>query len=269
VTTADLDRQARAYARRMRTDKSLALEVPEEWDFRAITQAELPIAIEYEYMRENTAFREGVTAWLETKIKGKSVRSLILTKEDYYPFEHAHCSLDVMGRWLAQDFPLFPSPWLAYERADLKAYCAGRAQWTSTNKSVFVCPAHGVNPGFLLTSADKNQWHLLRLDLPGRTTKDILRDFGSWLRKEAKKHKRLSGKASAEPWQKLKWLSARRLANAGLKYPSNENPGVNGFISQRMKAAPGNYENDVLPLYASSGAWYDALSMAEAELAQP
>jgi hypothetical protein len=261
VNTASLDKFALKYTQRMNREKDLALKVPEEWDFRAVTDEELPLITQYEYLREDRAFRNTATKWLESKIRGKSVRRLLLEGDETLFDELDLCSRDFQVWAYVSMHPLFPCPWMAFEREDAEGFARANSY---TPAPLTILPMARMHcPGRFISDHS----YLLSVEVEKHSTKDILRCFEKWLRKEAGKHKRLSGKASAMPWQKLKWLSARRLANAGLKYPSNSNPGVNGFIRQRVRVAPGSNAADVLPLYSSSGAWYDALKMANQELA--
>jgi hypothetical protein len=270
VTASSLDRQARAYAKRMRTENGLALTVPEEWDFRTITEAELPIAIKYEYLRESAAECEAVTAWLETKVKRSTIRGELLRGVAFtnplFDLEYPPAAPEVS--FLGKLYPLFPVPWLMWDRPSRMACSKGMSRFLADIRPpVVLRKLSEMKPGECVERAADSRCYFLSMDLDKHTAKDILRAFEAQLRKEAKKHKKQSGKASGAPWQKLKWLAARRLANAGLKYPSDANTGVNGFIQQHLKAAPGRNSADVLPQYASSGAWYDALAMAKAELA--
>jgi hypothetical protein len=271
MTIDAIDRFVRKYAARLNTDKKIVLDHPEEWDFRGVSEAALPFAIEYEYFRENTAKREAACAWLESKVNGKTVRSLLLANSKkirvdmFGAIDDSRCPLDDEGQWFAGQYPLFPLPWQAMEAEDHEAFSKAESKWRA------IPPIHALDgdgwPDRVWNPRGSFGSHLLQVDLSTAKTKDILATFEKWLRAESKKHKRQSGKASALPWQKLKWLSARRLAGAGLTYIAVDSPkGVNEFIKRHRERAKVNSYCDVLPVYGTSGGWYDALKMAEREL---
>jgi hypothetical protein len=59
-------------------------------------------------------------------------------------------------------------------------------------------------------------------------------------------------------------LAARRLSRAGLSYPKAQT-----FLAEHMAKVKQRSEADVLPTYASAGAWFDAVKAADARAAMP
>jgi hypothetical protein len=62
-------------------------------------------------------------------------------------------------------------------------------------------------------------------------------------------------------WERLKWLAAYRLAEAGYNFECAKE-----VIIQHQKVQKHDVRPDVLPLYASPGAWSDAVTKARTEL---
>ena len=242
-----LCKQAEQYTKRMETEKALALRVPEEWDFREVRDEELAQAVEYEFMRENNTRRGAAVSWLESKVKRVSVREILLNGEDV-PLsgtaDKLHCGV-------AYFFPLFPIPWMAMEPESRMVDFA----FGDTLPAVHVFTVPGASPVWMKYFESRGG---MLLDVQwNRKTEDIIRDFGKWIRAEAKKRKRSSGKASYAPYHKLKQLSALRLHKAGLSYEKAQ-----VFIKEN---ASGNNPNDILPIYASQGSWHDAVNSAKQE----
>ena len=230
----------------MNTDKAHALTVPEEWDFRGIESAELKTAVLYEYMRENKAIRDCAVSWLDSKVGRVSFRETLLNGG-----EVPSSGFDFT--WISQmmrDYPLFPLPWLAFEIEDRLDSCL--CNYKPKAAQIIHIPSGSA----FWSTMTPYEGLLLRIDW-SRKTGDILKDLNTAVIIEAKKRKRLSGMGSSEPFHKLKKIAALRLHKAGLSYEKAQK-----FLKKNAPSA----NTDILPVYASQGAWHNAVNDAKSEV---
>jgi hypothetical protein len=97
---------------------------------------------------------------------------------------------------------------------------------------------------------------------PLASVEELLRDIEPQLRREQRKRgRKLSGKASAAPWQKLKWLAALRLAKAGKSYEKARDH-IREHQANSVIRNDAVTPQEILPIYESSGAWSDAVNAA-------
>lgn len=255
MTTKQLAASASQYAKRMQRDTKLALTIPEEWDFRAISDAELESAIRYEYRREDASFLKAACDWLDSKVNGKTVRELLLNGDD--KSVEKSCPFDLIASIFLGDYPLFPLPWLAFEHDDRIAIAELNSNFRS--HAVTVIPFNhrrqlrALKPGCGL--------HFLCVDFTRAKIKDMIVDFEKWARHEAKKHKRKTGMASAPQWHQLKELAAFRLARAGLEFGAYESGPAYDFVRNAQKI-PSGIPHLVLPNYKAPSAWHSAKANA-------
>ena len=107
-------------------------------------------------------------------------------------------------------------------------------------------PAHVVWTGFARHGSEK-----------------VINGFRAWARAEFKKcPKTLRGKAAAPPFGYLKWLAAFRL-EASRRKVSIKFQDVQKAVAEYQLRNPRQNHHDVLPLYASHGAWSKSISDAE------
>jgi hypothetical protein len=197
---------------------------PDEWDFRKVVETELEVAIEYEYNRENAALKEILLDWLKSRRNGIN-------------------AISPDGRL---------APWLAFG-SDERAAIAGELSWKP--RAIYISN-NASSLAHKFATGRSYSHHFVSVDFK-RKTAEIVSDFEKWVRNEAKKSRRLSGKASAPQWQKLKWLAAHRLHKAGLKYELSQ-----AFVRDHRNKSRCE-SPDVLPVYASPGAWHDAITGAK------
>jgi hypothetical protein len=219
----------------------------EEWDFRPITPAECGLACYWEYTRALFTFTHDPYAWIR------------------HPKMHVF-----FGRPAAGEY--HPPAWTRL----------------SAQQRLLFGESHGVHPGFwigptkdvieqdleafkgdhrrALENLARWRAYVVWADFRRHGTEKIIADFTAWARAESKKFPaKQRGKASVPPFDCLKWLSAYRLEEPRRK------AGVNFAASQEclrefQRKQPVANVNDVLPLYASHGAWSKAVRDAKALL---
>lgn len=101
---------------------------------------------------------------------------------------------------------------------------------------------------------------VMSIDFSNHGVNEIIKEFADWAGPEHKRRTRTTrkhGRAAAPPWHQLKQLAAKRLQDQGLSHEQAKLL-VAAVTSQSEKESPG----DVLPNYASSGGWHDAVKAA-------
>jgi hypothetical protein len=250
-TAKQIARAAKAYAKRMEREPSLAANEPAEWDFREVTEGELVAALEYEWRRE--ACRPKLLAWLASDIEGRPVREWLYAEledeapDDLFAVSRLPVGVDTM---LAEAMAFFPLPWLS-----IPAEVRRRAkEWKPEPFRAYRLPA-GLKLPYPVTQISVG-FGLYRID-------EIVAAFESWVRDEARKHAPAKrGKASSPPWHKLRTLAALRLHLAVRSHGRAQAIVAEHAGKVRLAAA-----GDVLPNYASAGAWHDAVKAAEQDVA--
>lgn len=259
---------------------------PFNWDFRVIPEHALRGVILYEYRRSWEEFQNQITRTLEGKIGRKRIRDYLL---DYWsrPTEESEekmfkriskvawetWKLNKTGKLNSGDFSTI------YE----SAYCYFPAPFTwLIQKEYFVIkkekrPYSWVNSPVKIVTLNKSRlddisfafskrggsvktwgYHLM-MDFNATNNEKLVNQFALWLTREAKKHrtKNLRGKASSPSWHRLKQLAAKRLADGGLNFTRAQD-----LVREIQQKDTVNGYNDVLPCYASQGAWSDAVKAA-------
>ena len=209
---------------------------PEEWDFRAVKDLQEARRVSrYEYRREVSRLYEWEADCM--KFVGKYHADVVLLK---MALEHKWTRAPDPWLLLSEDANLFPTPWLKLpaEIRRLK-YEPVRAAYSITfdaedRKLIgYQERAHAV----------VIQWH--------KPDAEIKRDLAKLVDElrppELPRVKPPRGRRIAKPFDELKWLSAWRLASAGLSYEQAQ-----GFLK---KHAPSGDPHGVIPRYASAGAW--------------
>jgi len=101
---------------------------------------------------------------------------------------------------------------------------------------------------------------VMRIDFNGHGVNEIIKEFAGWARQEDKRRARPSrnhGRAAAPPWHQLKQLATKRLHDQGISHEQAKQ------LVAALKSKPGtDSPGDVLPNYASSGGWHDAIKAA-------
>ncbi|MBI5384257.1 MAG: hypothetical protein HZA90_06175 [Verrucomicrobia bacterium] len=288
-----------------------------EWDFRAVTSDALPTACLYEYCRASRKVQQTARRYFGTQSNGKTIRERLIAavnKRDFGAVDRLQIAtgyFEDFGVWMGlekptgplKDFylpvevfdlltakrPDFPEPWLAVplrfqrNRRFSRIRIASRANVPS--------PANGWPPpsfDFAEFPGD-GSWMPYAFDIewPDATVEEITADFKRWLTREAKRHPEMkpAGKRGQAPAEPLKWLSALRLANAGLTFPQVKallpvyvdrkdtgkqrdarSAGLN--LADIPKAPPCGNGCGLLPKFADKSGFSDAIARAERKLAE-
>jgi hypothetical protein len=207
---------------------------PAEWDFRSITEEELPYAIRYEYLRES------------------SLKDVIVAKIK----KHDGMDWTQSGEF-AWNFPLFPAPWVklpvrkkaSFKPLSVVSIASRLAEWRENFGDKPFTVASGTEGYFL-----KIKWGEYNLD-------EIMAEFRLWLRVEALKNRRVKrGVGSLPPWAELKRLAALRVAQACKSSKPDE---LKKEILKYELKFPSENSPDVLPDYTC---WDKALNQARQKL---
>jgi hypothetical protein len=262
--TAKLHRIASDYARRLHFNPKIALTVPEEWDFRSVTEDQLNVAIYYEYARESQLVRDNILKWLNTKWGDRIVRRWLTTKPDNRPDDlYVGCPLPLSQQVeLDEIIAFFPLPFLKIPKRN----SVGKYEQIGLRIEK-ITPHHIKYWSGLLKCGvplSETNW-FLHADLGAQhNEKFLVASFERQLIQLRRKlgMRRRRGKASAQPWQKLRQLAAYRLHRAGLRFSAAQK-----FVADHQKNLPSDNPADVLPTYKSSGAWSKAVASAKEGLA--
>jgi hypothetical protein len=218
MTATELERLCNDYARRMATEPLLFRERV-EWDFPEVAEVELPFAVEYEYARQSTAVRQQAVETMSKRIGRRTIRTILL-EEDDIPEQALEALLSSKIGGLLLNYPLFPMPWLAFERSDRVETSADLSRFkVPVVSGAKITPAIAEQIGLSASATNaESMGYWMRIKFTG-TIEELVGGFEKWARREAREnHTRRSGKASAPPYHKLKWLAALRLNASGLKF---------------------------------------------------
>ena len=263
-----------------------------EWDFRQTADSLIEIVVLYEYARTHGAFREPLTRWLRQRVDGKALAAHLLDalrKGDdkrHRKLKAAHPVTDLprsMRTWelvelIANHRPDFPAPFFAYSKSPLTV--ARNPRFSRIRARSFIREAVQAKAIFDEDKtagrySDFGQYlHVLHDDdfavtikWDGATVDEIVSDFSRWLHIEAKNHKermKPRGHRGKAPAEKLKWLAALRLRNAGFTFEAAQAALRKFDDSNGLKGSAQKF----LPLYADASGWSDALRGAENELSK-
>lgn len=275
-------------AKKKKTSK-VAVIPPEEWDFRRVSEKELPTVLEYEYARSNEQFAKAFLEWLKSTFPGFSaaalqelhshrkqskrllekpmpVREALRTLREYVTASGLPRSEVERGHFETlrkyTPFPTsfsehFPTPWLCLQSDVRKALLQSRIRFKSGGLS----QTHRNTPVSAEQYAESGR-QVVSFSIAWKnfSNKELLALFDEWLQARRPQEfpgKTSTGKASQIPFYRLKQLAAWRLRQAGY---SNES--AVALIAKRRDEDRTDSESDVLPLYNSSGSWSKAVRAA-------
>lgn len=204
-----------------------------EWDFRELSETEVPLALAYELRRSHVGFCQSAPQhWLD-------------------------------------EFPLFPTPWLCYEPDDRKACALDLPRFG--HRPLSVCSATDERMWRRLSSLRIHphgklaisKWWLLRLDLDSDATEDdLVADFKLWLKgaRAGRGPKRGKGGKRVR-FDLLKALAAFRISQH-LTYAEAQD-----FLGEGCKN--GRFAKpEVWPFYEEKSGWSDAIKRAKSAIAE-
>ena len=220
---------------------------PEDWDFREVSEPYLHFATFYEYARE--------VEWIRNAFQDECEEASESTE---WPFAQIFAISDS-----------FPMPWLKLRPPAVevltrtcllpRSYPAFRVleesalspeAWAETSSPIGLVDAYLVEINW--GCGDEAILDAVRSELKRKR-----KELGSALPKPP------IGKAASQPWSYLKELAAYRLRKAGFSYGKAQK-----FVEEHRLKRPVDSKTDVLPVYASGGAWSDATKAAEGRLRQ-
>ena len=217
-----------------------------EWDFRSISAEECDFACFWEYSRTLSTFTDNPEAWIH----------------------HEHC-FRISVFCMFSNGEKSPKPWTALsvkERTTIRR-CVHKpdAIMIRPIKEVIESSLRltGGNHREVLEMLSRHPAHVLWADFALYGSEKVIKGFTAWARDEFEKCPRtLRGKAATPPYNCLKWLAAYRIEKARRKRGFSFEETQECLIHHQRKSSLENY-TDVLPIYASHGAWSKALSDAE------
>ena len=220
----------------------------EEWDFRGISTEECALACCWEYARELPQFTKDPKCWIRDEEKrraspiylfweGKHLEKgwLTMSPAERREVVDSRNKPDPLG---VSTVGKFLSTWLGWTGGDL--------QRTVDLIKRRAGHAYVIYPQFERYGAEV-----------------VIKKFEAWARSETRRVARpLRGKAAEPPFKCLKWLSAYRLEaarrRAGWTYGA-----VRDVLCKHQRDHRVRNEADVLPIYASHGAWCKAVGDAK------
>jgi len=254
---------------------------PEEWDFRSVGEKECALACCWEYARNvpricaryyewahcgkrrrtHLAFLFGPILDLSIEFPAPWLTCLETTRLEVANLFVRHPVEITEMHWLKKDLP---RDW--YQPMDFRAMIDG-------GTFDFTIPRHVVMRLFRDLDGCKRSrsmkclpsygCYVLRVNFAPDGVEAVIREFAKWARKEAKNFaRRKLAKAAEPPFDCLKWLSALRLEAARKKAGLNFED-VQKALRQYRDRYPVRSHSDVLPFYASRGAWCKARGDAE------
>jgi len=220
-----------------------------DWDFRAITDNELDVAIEWEYARESKKVRDRVRRFLSATYKDRTVKRILLQ-----PGGEASAQILQHGSDLFSEnflaallcFVSFPQAWMKvrhrfnfdYTKRHLTPISEDQLKWFN-----------------------REHHYAFRIEWLGASERGIVKDFQRWLKAEKTHHIcEMTGAGRNVAFARLKELAALRIHDAGYKsWDSHKR-----FFTQ-LQITPQTLsisDARVVPLYQSESGWHDAIKSA-------
>ena len=220
----------------------------EDWDFRGIVPEECDVACYWEYARELPKYSKDPKSWVHDA--SKSQETLIHMCSDGKHLETPWLSLTPREREVASNSRMKARPLMVRTVRDLAE------SWLRLSDG---------DPGKAFESirTSSSRAYVVYPEFERYGAERVIAEFKAWARKESKRvPRRLQGKAAEPPFKYLKWLSAYRLEQArrGSRLSFE---GVQEFLRGHQRTHPVDNPADVLPKYASHGAWCKAIGDAE------
>lgn len=214
----------------------------EEWDFRAVTVAECPIACHWEYARQ-------ISQNLVPHSSGLAKAS----PRSYVP---------TIYRQVAKE--LFPQAWgalTAEQRAKILSSFYAIPSVRVRKLGDFLKRMQGASLEIQRAYAESS--YVVQPNFSVHGVEAVIKEFEVWARKEAKQHRQSPrAKAAEPPFNALKWLAVLRVeavrCQAGINFERAQEALINYRLQHPRLDASG-----VFPIYASHGAWSKARTDAQ------
>lgn len=245
---------------------------PREWDFRGLNPNHLYAAWQYELARESRYLNDALALLTPTRRK----EILALSRDDWgeeLQLDGVECKqfyrcYDVFfAYWCC---PRFPTAWMALRERE-RGVAVGkygnpppplcvltRQELTSIENSEQWLMAMNVQVD---DASNPYRRYTIRVDWShdDPILKPLLLELLNLRPEGVKPRKHHTGKRASSPTYKFKQLAGWRLAiKGGLNYKA-----ARQLLDRRQKDFPKNDPSDLLPIYASAGAWKDAVDAGQ------
>jgi hypothetical protein len=219
----------------------------EEWDFRTVVVGECRIASHWEYARQ-----------IRNTMSPNAGRQGALPENT--PARNCYCP--AIYRHAARD--LFPQAWGTLTKA-------ARAKVVDSFYAIpslrvrklgdFLKRVQGGSPEILRAYYENS--YVVQTDFSLYGVEAVIKEFEAWARKEARQYRPSPrAKAAEPPYDALKWLAVLRVEDArrkaGMTFEATQET-----LAVYRRQHPRTDGNDVLPIYASHGAWSKARADAQ------
>lgn len=239
---------------------------PLEWDFRTVDPSSLWFAVLWEYCRESKKVREMITDWLDRKltINGqhtKLIRHELAEKNSLAWMTVPEQILRFDGRFATLLTCVrfdFPAPWLSgfsahhFKDALSSVVFRDRPYFRFLGKGASLYQRYQPDSDWPRNRPE----YAFHINFHAAPVGKIVAQFKEWATKEAEQFQRKTGKAQALPWEKMKWLAARRLGNE-LTFSQAQD-----FLQSKCECKSKCGCKKVLPIFDNDTAWSRAIDDA-------
>jgi len=200
----------------------------------------------------------------QTKSRARKVAAPANTKLDRWFPEN------VDFRWVIEATLEAVIAWEYFREADPElalppARQLPKSHWASmgrkpTGRALHIIPDDGLVPPDVRDVMLPQHAYVMGINFLAGGVNELIEEFAGWARKEHKRKVgdiRKHGQGAAPPWHRLKQLAAKRLDDQGLTFEKAQR-----LIEKRRTEEKCEGASDVLPRYANSGGWHDAITAA-------